>query len=147
MAENEQIPETDIQSTIFNEEEFLNSGYDKHIRQARNTIFVVAAIQFIFGLVSMFAMEEVTAKWVSFGIAAFTASIFVVLALWTKKKPYTAILVALVIYCLLIIVDVIFQPLSIFKGVIIKVLVIIYLAKGLNNAKEVHQTKNALGKQ
>jgi hypothetical protein len=45
MAENEELPGQEQQATIFNEEEFLNSGYDKHIRQARNTLFVVAGIQ------------------------------------------------------------------------------------------------------
>jgi hypothetical protein len=146
MAENEQMPEEDKQATIFNEEEFLNRGYDKNIRQARNTIFVVAAIQFIFGLISMFMVEEVAAKWITFGLAALIAAIFVALALWTKKKPYTAILSALIIYCLLIVMDVVDNPMSIFKGVIIKVLVIIYLARGLNNAKETQQMQKALGK-
>jgi hypothetical protein len=30
--------------TIFTEAEFSNEGYDKHIRQARNSIFVAAAV-------------------------------------------------------------------------------------------------------
>jgi prepilin signal peptidase PulO-like enzyme (type II secretory pathway) len=146
MAENEQMPETDTQATIFDEDEFLNRGYDKHIRQARNTIFVVAAIQFIFALVSMFATEDVTAKWLTFGIATFIALIFVALALWTKKKPYTAILLALIIYCLLILIYAVSEPLSILKGIILRVIIIMYLARGLKNAKEAQEMQKALGK-
>jgi cytochrome bd-type quinol oxidase subunit 2 len=146
MAENEQMPETDTQSTIFDESEFLNRGYDKQIRQARNTIFVVAAIQFVVALVSMYMMEEIADKWLNFGLSAFIAAIFVALALWTKKKPYTAILLALIIYCLLILIYAISEPSSIAKGIILKVIIIVYLGRGLNNAKEAQQMQKALGK-
>jgi hypothetical protein len=146
MAENEQMPETDTQATIFDENEFLNRGYDKHIRQARNTIFVVAAIQFIFAVVSMYMVETVADKWLNFGLSAFIAAIFVALALWTKKKPYTAILIALIIYCLLILIYAISEPLSILKGIILRVIIIMYLARGLKNAKEAQEMQKALGK-
>ena len=39
----EQSPENNTE-TIFSGDEFSMEGYDKHIRQARNAIFVVAAI-------------------------------------------------------------------------------------------------------
>jgi hypothetical protein len=147
MAENTQMPEPDKQDTIFNEEEFLNTGYDKPVRQARNALFFIAGVQFIFGLVSMYLMEDVILKWTNFGIMIFISALFIVLALWTKKKPYTAIMTGLVIYCLLLLIDVFYQPSSIIKGVIMKVIVIIYLVKGLNNAKETQQIQKAFGKE
>jgi hypothetical protein len=147
MAENTQMPEPDRQDTIFNEEEFLNTGYDKPVRQARNTLFVVAAIQFIFGLITMYPIEDVAVKWVTFSIVVFISGIFVGLALWTKKKPYTAILTGLIIYCLLLLVDLFYQPSSIIKGLIMKIIVIVYLVKGLSNAKETQQLQKAFGKE
>jgi hypothetical protein len=106
----------------------------------------VAAIQFVVALVSMYMMEEIADKWLNFGLSAFIAAIFVALALWTKKKPYTAILLALIIYCLLILIYAISEPSSIAKGIILKVIIIVYLGRGLNNAKEAQQMQKALGK-
>lgn len=147
MTENTQLPEPDKQDTIFNEEEFLNTGYDRPVRQARNTLFVVAGIQFIFGLITIYPIEDVAVKWTTFGIAVFISAIFVGLALWTKKKPYTAILSGLIIYCLLILIDVFYQPSSIIKGLIMKIIIIVYLVKGLSNAKETQQIQKAFGKE
>jgi hypothetical protein len=147
MAENTQMPEPDKQDTIFNEEEFLNTGYDKPVRQARNTLFVVAGIQFVFGLISIYSMEDdVAVKWVTFGVVVFISALFVGLALWTKKKPYTAILTGLIIYCLLLLIDLFYQPSSIIKGLIMKIIIIVYLVKGLSNAKETQQIQKAFGK-
>ena len=43
---NENVdPEQNPQETIFTENDFALHGYDEHIRQARNTLFVLAVLQ------------------------------------------------------------------------------------------------------
>ncbi len=145
MAENEELPDQEQQATIFNEEELLNSGYDKHIRRARNVLFVVAGIQFFFMLVSLLITQE-SIDLFSIGIVVFTTSLFIGLGLWTRKKPFTAILIGLIFYCLLVLVDLVFEPVSVFRGLIFKIIVIVYLAKGLTDARQAQQTRQALGK-
>jgi hypothetical protein len=145
MTENEQTNPSTKPETIFDEAEFINTDYDKHIRQARNTIFVVAAIQFVFGIVSSLRISDEYTKWVSIGFAFFVAFTFLLLALWTKKKPYLAILIALLFYCSLLLIDFVLNPRSILSGIIVKVIVIIYLAKGLRDAREAQHIKDSMG--
>ncbi len=136
---------TPPQETIFDESELLSQGYDKHVRRARTTIFVVAAIQFVSGFVLGFLGPE-DEKWITIGIVTVIASIFAALGFWANRKPYHAILTALILFVSLILLDVIFDPASAFRGIIFKAFIVFYLIKGLNNARETLRLKQALGK-
>jgi hypothetical protein len=132
--------------TIFDEQDFLASGYDKHLRQARNAIFVVAAIQFLFGLVLGY-QGPVEERYITIGIMTFVALIFLGLGLWANKKPYPAILAAIIVYGCLLLLDAIFDPMSLLKGIILKAFIIFYLFRGLKNAKEFQQRKALIPKE
>jgi hypothetical protein len=67
---------------------------------------------------------------------------FIVLGFWTKKKPYYAIIGALILYGVFILLNAIFDVTTIYKGIIFKIAVIVFLVKGLNNAKEAQQMKD-----
>ena len=132
------------EESIFEESDYSMEGYDKHIRQARNALFVVAAIQ-LFGVFFVKAENEM-ARNISMGILAFTALIFVGLAFWTKKRPYTALMTALIIYGSLVLLDAIVDPSTIIKGIVLKIGIIIVLISGLRNAKEAVELRKAFGK-
>jgi hypothetical protein len=72
-------------------------GYESAVKKARNTLFVTAAVLFI-GEIITAAISETELTPLIIGIALFEAGLFVALALWTKKKPYTAIIVGLVLF-------------------------------------------------
>ena len=132
------------EESIFNEHELVDDRYMKKVRQARNAIYVVAAIQFVFGLYSgLTAPEEL--MYITLGIMMVVALMFLGLAIWANWKPYPAILIALILYCGLILLDLVYDPATIFRGIIMKVIIIIYLVKGLNNAAEARRMKQALG--
>ncbi|MBO9567161.1 MAG: hypothetical protein J7621_30590 [Niastella sp.] len=119
-------------------------GYDKPVRNARIMLFVIAGIQLI-PLLLMPEMEEL-AKWITIGIYVFIAAVFAALALWTKRKPYTAIIVALSFYTGIILLSAVLEPASIFQGLILKIIVFVLLINGLRNGREVQEwldTKNA----
>ncbi len=118
----------DPQETIFDESELLNHGYDKHVRRARTTIFVVAAIQFVFGFVLGFSGPEDT-KWITIGVVTVIAGIFAAIGFWANSKPYYAILTALILFVSLILLDVIFDPASAFRVIIFNVFIVFYLIK------------------
>ena len=68
MENNKEInAENDGIESIFKDEEFSLEGYDKNIRQARNTLFTLAALQFIMGIYLLFTSQAMVA-WVSFAI-------------------------------------------------------------------------------
>lgn len=72
-------------------------GYDKHIRNARIMLFVVAALTLL-SLFTLAPFDETPKIVVAVVIVAF-AGVFIGLAFWTKSKPYSAILTALIVYC------------------------------------------------
>ena len=132
------------EESIFQESDYSMEGYDKHIRQARNALFVVAAIQFIG--VFFVKSENELARNISMGILGFIALIFVGLAFWTKKRPYTALMTALIIYGALVLLDAIVDPSTIIKGIVLKIGIIIALISGLRNAREAVELRKAFGK-
>jgi hypothetical protein len=144
----EQTPQQPEES-IFNESDFSTEGYDKHVKNARNAIFVVAVTQLIFGafiILSGNKSEDAITTVISLSVIVLISLIFFALGLWTRKKPYTAILCALIFYAALLLVDVIYEPMSLFKGILIKIFIIIYLVRGLGNARDAQRWKEALGK-
>jgi len=137
--------EKNLPESIFTEEEFSLEGYDKNIRQARNILFFLAALQMLLAIYLLYTSQG-NAGWVSFAITTIVAVIFFLLGFWTKVKPYTAIISGLVTYILLWIGDSIFDPTYIYKGILVKIFIIIYLIKGLKDAKEAQAIKTMLGK-
>ena len=144
----EQHPQQNEQS-IFDEMELSRQGYDKHIRNARNAIFIVAGVQFVFGIITVLLSGKSAdgiAQLISFCFVLLISLVFLALGLWTKKKPYTAILIALIFYGLLLLADAIYEPTTIFKGLLMKIFIIVYLFRGLNEAREAQRFREALGK-
>jgi hypothetical protein len=128
--------------SIFDEFDIQSQNHQKHIRQARMTIFIVAGIQIFFGMVSGFQFGGNTG-WFVFGITAFIALIFIALGIWTRKKPFTAILIALILYSGLLITDLLIQPAIILKGILVKILIIVFLLRGLKKARDAERWASA----
>jgi len=130
------------ESSVFDELDIKSQDHQKHIRQARTTIFAVAGIQLFFGIVSGLQFGGNTG-WMVFAVTAFIAAIFLGLGFWTRKKPFTAILIALILYSVLLVTDLLMQPATIIKGILIKILVIIFLVRGLKKAWEAERWASA----
>jgi len=118
-------------------------GYESAIRKAWNALFVTAVLVFIGELVSAGAAGIGITPLV-IGIAVVEAGVFAALALWTKKKPYSAILIGLILFVLMWVAAIgINGAQGIYSGVIIRIVVIIYLAKALKDAKAWEQLKKS----
>jgi hypothetical protein len=142
----EQPPTPNTEETIFPESEFSMEGYDKHIRNARIMLFILAGL-FLLSLVSLTPFDDNPLKLVMAGIIVLFAAAYIALAFWTKKKPYTAILTALILFISLEVLSFLLQPASIFQGWILKIIVILLLLLGLRNAKESQRMMEAYGKK
>lgn len=101
---------------------------------------MVAIVQLVFGIFSSLALEE-DAMYITIGLSAFIALIFAALGFWCKKKPFAAIITALVIYGSLLLLDAFLDPTTIIKGIIVKAIIIIYLIKGITAAREAERIK------
>jgi hypothetical protein len=142
----EQPPTQPPEETIFPESEFSMEGYDKHIRNARIMLFVLAGL-FLLSLAGLLPFDDNPVKIVMAVVIVLFAAAYVALAFWTKKKPYTAILTALILFISLEVLSFLLQPASIFQGWIVKLIVILLLILGLRNAKESQRMMEAFGKK
>lgn len=126
-----------IGESIFTPQEFSMQGYDKHIRQARNAIFAVAGILVINVLVLFFNIpESYEYLWLDFAIWGSFIAGFTFLALYTKKKPYYAIVGALCLYAAFIILNAVIDASTLYKGILFKIIIVVLLVKGVNDARE-----------
>jgi hypothetical protein len=131
------------EESLFTEADFSMKGYDKPIRNARTMLFVVAGIELL-GILGVLKAPE-PARTVAIVVTLVVVGVFVALALWTKKKPYTALLVALIFYISLLVLAGILNPVTIVQGVILKIITIVLLILGLRNGKEAQDLKETFG--
>ncbi|NJE06759.1 hypothetical protein E3E36_11570, partial [Thermococcus sp. M36] len=88
------------QTSLLDESIIDTTEYDKKVKKARTTIFVVAVIQLLLGVFLAFKYDGLQ-MYISVGITAVIALVFVLLGLWCKSKPLTAIIIALSLYVVL----------------------------------------------
>ncbi len=150
---NQETPSQQEETHIFNEQDFSLDGYDKNIRRARNWLFGIVGIQFLWAIFSYASSPEgsidlggmeISVKALEAGIQIVIGLIFLGLALWSKQKPVQAFTTALVIYIALFILFGIIDPTNFFRGIIIKVFLVIALIKGLKDAKEAEDMKKMI---
>ncbi|HMH24125.1 MAG TPA: hypothetical protein VK563_20215 [Puia sp.] len=132
------------EESIFQEDEFSMKGYDKHIKNARIMLFVIGGLQ-LFGVFTSMSLPD-PARWISMTVYIVFGLVFAGLGLWTHKKPYAALLTALIIYLSLQVIGGIYDPTTIYKGLILKIGILVMLIIGLRNAKEAQDMERAFGK-
>ncbi len=135
------------QETIFTPDEFSLKSYNKHIKQARYTIFAVALLLIINLLVLCFTFNEnYTYLWIDILLWSIFIAGFVLLGFWSKKKPYYAIIGTLCLYTLFIVLNAALDLSTLYKGILVKIIVFVLLIKGLNDAKEAQALQMTFGK-
>lgn len=144
MVQPQQNPETPQEESVFNEADFSMKGYDKHIRTARIILFIIAGLQ----LIAIFLLPDMPeeARMISIGVYVFFAAVFAGLAIWSKYKPFAALLTALIVYLAIYVVSGIIDPSYFIKGILIKIVIVIMLILGVRNAKEGEDLKKTFGK-
>ena len=123
----------------------------KRIRSAGIWLYVLAGIAILVGLVIGFLMPPSVAHNLSgtspavFGIIYVTMGLmYLGLGLLSRKRPFAALLIALIVYITIILMSAIASPVSIFSGIIFKVLIIIALVRGVMSGYEAEKLKKEL---
>jgi len=116
-------------------------GLKKKIRSAGITLYVVAGFFLLSGLVYFFINKAEDSASALLITNAVVAVIFLLLGAWAEKKPLASIISGLVLYVLVQLMAAIEDPVSIFKGLIAKIIIISYLIKGLVSALEAEKIK------
>jgi hypothetical protein len=149
----QESPKKDLISDYVNE--IKEQDLEQHklsVKKTRDALFMVAALVFIGEMIGMFMSDEGFTPLVLI-ISLVEAGIFVALALWTKRKPYSAAVCGIVafigIYALAFAGNLIASDLgsavkSLLGGFIFKIIVLVTLFGALRNAKAVQKHNNDL---
>lgn len=108
------------------------SQAEKHVRGARTTLFVLAGLFFLYAV--LYGGGVIADDIVSLVVYFIFGIIYILLGLWANSSPRPASIAGLVLYLLMIILIAFADPSTLFKGLIIKALVIIYLIRGISEA-------------
>jgi len=119
-------------------------SYETGIKKARNALYVTAALLLIGELLTASIMGVAITP-LLIAIALFESGIFVALALWTKTKPYSAIIVGLILFILLWVLSIaVIGGRAAYSGIIVKVIIIYFLVNALKPAKAWEDSKKNL---
>ena len=135
---------TDVIAEQLNELQDIElEGYALAVKKARNALFWTAGLIFVGELLSMaITIGEFDPVITIFAVVV--SGIFVALALWTKKKPYTALVSGLIAFILYILLVVVVNGMvngaegvakGLFSGIIVKVIILVNLIRPLKDAK------------
>ncbi len=124
-------------------------SYETAVKKARNALFWTAGLVFLGEMISMLRSETGFDP-IIFVIALFEAGIFVALALWTKKKPYTAVVTGLIAFLGIIALSAVAFGIlegaagvmkALISGIIVKVIILVTLIKALSDARALQKAK------
>jgi hypothetical protein len=147
--ENKPEEQKDVIADFANElKESEMQGYQPGVRKARNALFVAGALIFIAEMINMYNVFGGVDQIVMI-IAIIEAAVFIALAFWTKKKPYTAIITGIIAFVIIVIVFPLVVSIinddteniikAIFGGIIIKVVILVNLIVPLKDAKALQE--------
>jgi chromate transport protein ChrA len=124
---------------------------ESKVKEAMWVLWGVGAINVIVGLVYIFmgfgkSEEEMIEGIIAGLFSIIIGVIFIILAFLAGKNrtEYKSILTGLVVYGSLILLNALFEPASIFQGIILKIIIIGSLIKGLSSAKEANELRQEL---
>ncbi len=106
----------------------------KSLNKGRNSLFFIGGLYVLVGVYEAFFMSGYQ---LIFGVVDWViALIFIGLGVWSFYKSFVALVTGLALYILLIILFAIFDPTTIFKGIIFKGIIISFLFYAIKTARE-----------
>src|SRR5690242_8796375 len=124
------------QEHIFNDV-IDTSPYEKNLKTARVYLYIVAALQVGVGIYQYANADDPELAWLLGGIPGGLGILFLLFAIWSYKQPKAAFISALIVFVIAHGASMYFDPSTIYKGIILKILVIVALVKGINDARQV----------
>ena len=124
-------------------------GYERTVRKARNALFWAGGLIFLGEMIAMFRTTEGFDP-IIFIIALVEGGIFVGLAFWTKKKPFTAIVTGFIVFILFIILSMVLGAMvdgaagamkALVSGFLVKLVIIMALTRPIRDAKALEEAK------
>lgn len=147
----------DFNNSNFNEETITKinllkidaNEYVKQIKSGRTTLYVLCGITVLGAIIGATAGNDYDVSDSEVLIeGAILLVIYGICAVFIKKNPSVALLIALIVYILIILLSAIIDPESLISGILMKGLILFYIGRGVNAAfllKKVIQKLRKLG--
>ena len=111
----------------------------KVVKKARTSLYVISGIQIVFSFILYYFKNDNELAYYQLIAGCVISVIFAALGFLSNSKPYIALLIGLIIYSVLIISDAIYDPLTLTRGIILKIVIIVWLVKGIKSAYEIQK--------
>lgn len=109
----------------------------KKIKKARNSLFVISGFSFLVGIFYFFKLDDSGVLIASTVLAV----CYLFLGFWSQKKPLVALVLGLLVYLTVLVLNGILEPETIYKGIVIKIFIIGFLANGINSALQLRNSQ------
>jgi hypothetical protein len=131
--------------SLLNEVHVMTREDRKHIGNAKIALYVVCGLHVLGAIIATFrgTADQVVDIWIE---AVIVAGAFLVLSMLAEKWTFQALLIGLIVYILYQGLYIVIDPSNIYKGIIVKIAIIIYLSRGLIYAYDVEKAKKAFKK-
>lgn len=106
----------------------------KRVKNVQILLYILAGINVVVGSIYTFGADE--SLFVDGLASLVTGLVFIGCAVWVNKQPLTGILAAFVFWIVLQLLTAVLLPESIFRGILIKIIIIGVFVKGINSAKD-----------
>ena len=143
---NEESPIADYADEL---KQLEMQGYETAVRKARNALYWTAGLVFLGEMIAMVQLGQGFDPFI-FIIALIEAGIFIGLAVWTKRKPHTAVVTGLIVFSSIIILSAVLNGIAegtagamkaLFSGIIVKVIILVTLIKAISDANALQKAK------
>src|SRR6478609_8513589 len=111
---------------------FLMAEAEKEAKTAKTIILVLAGFVLLMGLYQGFVNDDFATMIVNLCISL----LYLILAAWSNKNPFGAILTAFIIYITMNVINAFFEPSSLLQGLLVKIFFIGAFIKGIRSAKD-----------
>jgi len=152
MEANKESQETEDVITAYADEikQIELEGHGRTVKKARNALFWTAGLLLASEIISSFRGGYDLSPYV-IAVIVLEVGVFIALALWTKKKPYSAIVTGIIIFIGLQLLSAVVTGKEegaegIFKvlisGFLVKIIILVTLFRAVGDAKELQQARS-----
>lgn len=131
--------------SLLNEVHVMTREDRKHIGNAKVALYVVCGLHVLGAIIASFrgTEDQVVNIWIE---TVIIAGAFLVLSMLAEKWTFQALLIGLIVYVLYQGFYMFIEPANIYRGLILKIVIVIYLARGLIYAYDVEKARRELKK-
>ncbi len=119
-------------------------GYELGVKKARNALFLTAGLLFVGEMIALWQLQIgfENLPMLTWLIIALEVGVFIGLALWTKKQPYTSIVIGIAAFFAIWILSIVANgAIGAYGGIIIKAIILSNLFRSLKDAKALQEAR------